>query len=514
MLVLRASEMAAVDKEAIDLGYPEIILMETAGRSIAREIDALDILNDRSEIKFIIGGGNNGGDGLVAARYLKEWGYKNLKIFLLKPGDELKGINRDNYNTCRLKDIEMEVINPENLAAYREIFSRADILIDGILGTGITGEVRGLAADIIKLINEIPVNLLAIDMPSGLSLDFNSETVVKADLTVTLANLKVAQAIYPGRYYCGEIIIADIGMPTKAYQKIRPEFFMLSNLEAARFLPYRSEVGHKGTFGRVLIIGGSAGMAGSVSLAGEAALKMGAGMVSIALPSVIAKDVNSHSREIITESLPEHNGKISLEAVDKIIDISRNMDLVILGPGLGQGADIVKLVDKILKELDLPVILDADGINAIRDLKQLDKDENRILLTPHPGEMAGLYDVSIPEILENRFGYIKDFVERTGQTIILKGADSLIGLPEGEIFINPTGNDGMATAGSGDVLAGIAGGLIAQGLDPERAGILAPFIHGRAGDLAAEASNEFSIIAGDLIAYLADSINSLTKRME
>ncbi|MFW6190085.1 MAG: NAD(P)H-hydrate epimerase, partial [Candidatus Bipolaricaulota bacterium] len=211
MLVLRAKEMAAVDQEAIKLGYPELVLMETAGRSIAREIDALDVLDDRSEINFLIGGGNNGGDGLVAARYLKEWGYKNLKVFLLKSGEELEGINRDNFNICRLKDIEMEVIRPGNLEEYREVFSKADILIDGILGTGITGEVRGLAADLIKLINEIPVNVLAIDLPSGLSLDFKSETVIKADLTVTLANLKVAQAVYPGRYYCGEIIIADIG---------------------------------------------------------------------------------------------------------------------------------------------------------------------------------------------------------------------------------------------------------------------------------------------------------------
>ncbi|MFW5993665.1 MAG: NAD(P)H-hydrate dehydratase [Halanaerobiaceae bacterium] len=514
MLVLRAKEMAAVDQEAIKLGYPELVLMETAGRSIAREIDALDVLDDRSEINFLIGGGNNGGDGLVAARYLKEWGYKNLKVFLLKSGEELEGINRDNFNICRLKDIEMEVIKPGNLEEYREIFSKADILIDGILGTGITGEVRGLAADLIKLINEIPVNVLAIDLPSGLSLDFKSETVIKADLTVTLANLKVAQAVYPGRYYCGEIIIADIGMPARAYQKIRPEYFMLSNYEAARFLPYRSEIGHKGTFGKVLIVGGSAGMAGSVSLAGEAALKIGAGMVTIALPAAVEQDINCHSREIMTEALPDTSGKISLKAFEKIIEISSEMDLVILGPGLGQGKDQVELVDKLLKELKLPVVLDADGINAIKDIEQLKRDRNSILITPHPGEMARLYNTGISDILANRVKYINDFVEKTGQTIILKGADSLIGLPEGEIFINPTGNDGMATAGSGDVLAGIAGGLIAQGLDLERAGILAPFIHGRAGDLAAQAKNEFSIIAGDLLKYLADSINSLNKGME
>lgn len=509
MLVLRSTEMAAVDKEAIELGYPEIILMETAGRSIAREIDELDFLDDKSKITFLIGGGNNGGDGLVAARYLKEWGYENLNVFLLNPGDELEGINRENYNICELQDVELEVINPDSLEDFREIFSRADILIDGILGTGITGKVRGLAADLIKIINEIPVNVLAIDMPSGLSLDFNSETVVRADLTVSLANLKVAQAVYPGRLYCGEIIIADIGMPAKAYQKLRPKYFMLSNQEAARFLPYRNETGHKGTFGKVLVIGGSAGMAGSVSLAGEAALKIGAGMVTIALPSVIAGDVNSYSREIMTEALPANDGKITTEALDKIIELSNEMDLVILGPGLGQGTEQVELVDELLKELKLPVVLDADGLNAIKDIEQLKKAENRILVTPHPGEMARLYDTSIQEILENRFEYINDFVERTGQTIILKGADSLIGLPAGEIFINPTGNDGMATAGSGDVLTGIAGGLIAQGLDLEKAGIVAPFIHGQAGDLAADVKNRYSIVAGDLIAYLAEAINTI-----
>lgn len=514
MLVLRSKEMAAVDQEAIKLGYPEIILMETAGRSIARELDALDFLGNKSEIKFLIGGGNNGGDGLVAARYLKAWGYQNIKIFLLKPQAELDGINRKNYNICRLQDIELEVINPEKLEDYQAEFKQADILIDGILGTGITGEVRGLAADLIKIINEIPVNVLAIDIPSGLTLNSKNETVVKADLTISLANLKVAQAVYPGRYYCGEIIIADIGMPAKAYQRIRPEYFMLSNQEAARFLPYRSETGHKGTFGKILIIGGSAGMAGSVSLAGEAALRTGAGMVTIALPGLIEQDVNCHSREIITEALPANHGKISLDALAKIIEISKNMDLVILGPGLGQGKDQVELVARLLEELTLPVVLDADGINAIKEIEQLNQAENRLVLTPHPGEMARLYNTDISDILGNRFKYINNFVGETGQTIILKGADSLIGLPEGEVFINPTGNDGMATAGSGDILAGIIGGLTAQGLDFERAGILAAFIHGRAGDLAAKARNEYSVIAGDLIDYIADSINSLNKRME
>ncbi|MBF8438056.1 NAD(P)H-hydrate dehydratase [Halanaerobiaceae bacterium Z-7014] len=511
MLVLRSTEMAAVDKEAIELGYPEIILMETAGRSVAREIDTLDELDNQSDIYFLIGGGNNGGDGLVAARYLKEWGYKNLKVFLLKPGENLSGINRDNYNICRLQDVEMEVIDSEKLNEFRKILNNADIIIDGLLGTGITGDARGLAADLIGIVNDISVNVLAIDIPSGLSLDFKSETVIRADLTVTLADLKIAQAVYPGRYYCGEIIIADIGMPAKAYRKIRPDYFMLSNQEAARFLPYRTETGHKGTFGKVLIIGGSAGMAGSVSLAGEAALKMGAGMVTIALPAAIEHDVNSHSREIITEALPDENGKISLKALDKIINISNKMDLVILGPGLGQGKEIAELVENLLKKLKPPIILDADGINTVRDLEQLDKSQKKILLTPHPGEMARLYDTTIPEILENRFDYIKDFVEKTGQAIILKGADSLIGLSEGEIFINPTGNDGMATAGSGDVLAGIAGGLVAQGLDLEKAGIVASFIHGRAGDLAAEDKNRYSLVAGDLIVYLAEAINSIIK---
>ncbi|MGM0420670.1 MAG: NAD(P)H-hydrate dehydratase [Bacillota bacterium] len=510
MLVLRDSEMAAVDKKAVDLGYPNILLMEAAGRMVAE--NAIDLLPDTKEARIIIvvGSGNNGGDGLVAARYLHKWGYKKIQVLLLKSSDKFKGITADNYNACHLNDLNIKLVDDFRQEDLLDMFEEADLLIDAIFGTGLTGPVRGRAVEVIEALNSAASPVLAVDLPSGLSLE-NKENIVKADKTVVFANLKLQQALYPGRDYCGQIYLADIGLPGRAYSKLKPKYFMLTEKEAAALLPQRSPMGHKGSFGKVLVVGGSSGMSGAPLLTGEAALNTGAGIVKLAVPEELEPIIAGGSKEIISASLPARDGKISLEAADKLITLAQEYDVLVLGPGLGCAEEQVKLIEKLMLNLDIPIVLDADGINALQSLNLIKNYQNQIVLTPHPGEMARLYKEDISEILKNRLDFISKFVAKTQKPLILKGADSLIGLKGGEIFINPTGNDGMATAGSGDVLAGVIAGLMAQGLDSEQAAVLSPFLHGRSGDLASEEITNFSVKAGNISNYIGAAIKSLKK---
>lgn len=510
MLVLRDKEMGAVDKEAAELGYPNILLMEAAGRAVAEE--ALNFLPDAKEARIIIlvGSGNNGGDGLVAARYLHKWGYSKIQVLLLKSSKKFKGITAENYKTCQLNDLSIKPVDDFQQEDLLDMFKNSNLLIDAMLGTGLTGPVRGRAVEIIKTLNSVTTPVLAVDLPSGLSLD-NKENIVKADKTVVFANLKLQQALYPGRNYCGQIYLADIGLPVRAYSKLQPKYFMLTEEEAAVLLPQRSSMGHKGSFGKVLIVGGSAGMSGAPLLAGEAALNIGAGIVKLAVPEKLEPIIANSSKEIISTPLPAKEGKISLESAEKIITLAQEYDVLVLGPGLGCSEEQVKMIDKLIRNLDIPIVLDADGINALQSLNLIKTYRNQIILTPHPGEMARLYGEDISSILKNRLDFISDFVTETQKPLILKGADSLIGLKGGEVFINPTGNDGMATAGSGDVLAGIIAGLMAQGLDSEQAAVLAPFIHGRAGDLASEKITNFSVKARNISDFIGAAIKSLIK---
>lgn len=510
MLVLRDKEMAAVDEEAVNLGYPNILLMEAAGRAVAEE--AIKFLPDTKEARIVIlvGSGNNGGDGLVAARYLHKWGYTKIQVLLLKSSKNFKGITAENYNACHINDLNIKLVDNFQREDLLDMFAESDLLIDAILGTGLTGPVRGKAVEIIKFLNSVVTPVLAVDLPSGLSLD-NKENIVKADKTVVFANLKLQQALYPGRNYCGQIYLVDIGLPGKAYRNLQPQHFMLTEKEAAALLPQRSPMGHKGSFGKVLVVGGSSGMTGAPLLSGEAALTTGAGIVKLAVPEELEPIIAGSSKEIISTTLPASYGKISLESAEQIITLAQEYDALVLGPGLGCSVEQVKLIEKLMQDLDIPIVLDADGINALQSLNLIKNYPNQIVLTPHPGEMARLYKEDISEILKNRLEIISDFVTKTQKPLILKGADSLIGLKCGEVFINPTGNDGMATAGSGDVLAGMIAGLLAQGLDSEQAAVLATFLHGRAGDLASEEITNFSVKAGNISDFIGAAIKSLNK---
>jgi len=527
VIVLKPEEMRKVDQLAIDAGFPDLLLMETAGRGVA--LKAVEVMKQKPgrNILIIAGKGNNGGDGLVAARYLQDFGF-NTKVILLTGAENLSGSPLINYRLCQLKSIK--IISPDSTVQIPEIekmISRADLLIDAMLGTGISGSVREPVTSIIELMNNSGKTILAVDIPSGISGETGKVLgkAVYADYTVTMAYPKTGLLVYPGRDYSGEIEIVDLGVPEEYALKVKPGCFTLTSEEAAALLPGRQGTGHKGTFGKVGIIGGSPGMSGAPSLTGLATLRTGAGLVKVAVPGKIQSVVASFSPELITCSLKELslNGAYKQDHEyearngteyynDNLIgldDLIEQFNVLAAGPGLGQRKIITDIIYRLLREFQGPLVLDADGLNAIKSLNVLKDRKEPLIITPHPGEMARLLGATINEIQEKRIEIARNFSTEYGLYLVLKGASTIIALPDGRIYINLTGNEGMATAGSGDVLTGIITGLLAQGVKAEEAAILGPYLHGLAGNLAREEKSSFSLIAGDLITYLDAAFNRL-----
>ncbi len=506
MIILRPKEMKEMDKETIDSGFPGLLLMDTAGRGVAET--AVEYLEEGGKITVFCGKGHNGGDGFVAARFLHMWDYR-VRIILMGRKDDLAGEPEINCKICQLRGIEIIEYDQSNEGFVKNYIENSDLIIDALLGTGLKGNVRGEYFAIIEMINNFSGPILAVDIPSGL--DGKKGTVlgiaVKADVTVTMAFAKLGLCIYPGREYTGRLEIVDLGMPEQCINKVSFNHFMLTEKEAADILPLRPVNGHKGTFGKIGVIGGSPGMVGAPVLTGISALKTGCGLVKLAVPGKIQQLVHSYHHELLTTVLPEDKNDDFLKVVEELNDFS---DVLAAGPGLGRSEQSSEIIKYLLTKCKLPLILDADGLNVIDDLDLLYKFENELILTPHPGEMARLTGRSIEEINNNRIKIARDFATKYNLYLLLKGAASVIALPGGEIYINPTGNQALATAGSGDVLTGILAGLIGQGLKAERAAVLAPYLHGLTADILAQDQNPRSLLASDLITNMDSVYNYLS----
>ncbi|MFW6006753.1 MAG: NAD(P)H-hydrate dehydratase [Halanaerobiales bacterium] len=511
MIVLRPEEMKEMDKKTIENGYPEILLMEAAGRGVAQICS--NQLKNNNRVLIFCGKGNNGGDGLVAARFLNRKSFE-VEIISTAKKSELKGVTLKNFELCQMHDLTINLVSEMNFDEVKDKISHSDIIIDAMLGTGLKGNLRGNIAEIVDLINKFkqPTStVIAVDIPTGIS--GKNGTVlgnaIKADYTATMAFLKVGLCVYPGKKYTGEIEIIDIGMPEKTSKdKIDYNHFLLNEKEASSLLPVRSEVGHKGTFGRIGIIGGSRGMSGAPYLSGHAALKTGAGLVKLAVPESIQDIVASYIPELLTRGIDDDANGIIRNDLSSIKEFMQKQRVLAVGPGLGKSKAAKIMVKYIMEEFENTLVLDADGINLIGK-KELKKRESPLIITPHPGEMARLLDKTIKEIQNNRINISREIATRYNIYLILKGAASIVALPDGKIYINPTGNNGMATAGSGDVLTGIISGLIGQGLDCIEASVLGVYLHGLAGDIAREKFTSQGVKAGDLIKSIPESISYL-----
>jgi len=505
MKVATAEQMQELDRKAIEqYRIPGIVLMENAGRGAAETI--LNGFRDirRQKIAIIAGKGNNGGDGFVIGRHLLNQGIP-VKVFLLADPKTLRGDAETNFQIfLRMKG---EVVSISSSMEYQRIkkdLEKFDLLIDGIFGTGLDAEVRGYYREVINHLNTLQKPIVAIDIPSGLDATTGKPlgTAIRASLTITFGVPKVGHLISPGADYVGELKVLDISLPRALVEEEKIQTHLLEEEEIRKWLsvPRRKDT-HKGDYGHLLVLAGSAGKTGAAAMACEAALRMGAGLVTLGIPKSLNPVMEVKLTEAMTEPLPETTKQtLSLKAFKPILRLCENKKAVILGPGLGLVKETQMLILKLIQALNLPLIVDADGLTALATKPKILPLKDRLLiLTPHPGEMARLIGSSAKGIQEDRIGMSRNFSHSRNVFLVLKGYRTLIATPQKEIYINPTGNPGMATGGTGDVLTGMIGGLICQGWDVLRSVQSAVYLHGLAGDRVAREKGERSLLATHLI---------------
>ncbi len=507
MKVLTGSQMAELDRVAIEaIGMPSLVLMENAGRSVFQVIQERIPDFAQKKIAIVCGKGNNGGDGLVVARHLINHGAM-VDVFVLSTLAKLSDEAETNATILHRSDEVIHCItDKDQLSQMASALSQADLIVDAIFGTGFTGEVRGLAAQVIELINLSPAQVLSIDIPSGVESDTGKAPgpAVMADLTITLALPKVGLLFYPGRGYVGELFIGDVGYPRSLIQNFESPFALVDESGIREKLPERRPDGHKGDFGRVLVIAGSRGMTGAATLTAQAALRAGAGLVYLAFPESLSSVIETKLTEIVKLPLPDSNGALTVHSLSALEQVLDNKTVVAIGPGLSQSAQITKLLNALLPTLKIPIVLDADGINNLKSVSVLKKKRMKapLVLTPHAGELARLLGKTREEIESNRLEIAQRTATELEAALVLKGAPTVTAWPDGRVFINSTGHSGLATGGSGDVLTGLIAGLIAQGMEASKAAVAGVYLHGRIADELKKKFGERGLIASDLIRHL------------
>lgn len=515
--LVTSEEMRAFDTAAInDYGIPGIVLMENAGRSTF-EILSSALSQPCVKLKAVVvaGPGNNGGDGYVVARYLLNHG-ADVRTYLLAPREKIRGDALTNVSI--LEVMTDQIYTAQDVGALKEAaaeWRRSDVIVDAILGTGLTLEVRTPYREAIELINEAPAFKVSIDIPSGL--DSNTGRVlgaaVKADLTVSYGFQKVGMVLYPGVSYCGRVHVVDISIPRCCIEKRLPRAVLYGSADIQAYLKARSDpLSHKGSYGHLLVVGGSPGKTGAPAMAARAGSAIGAGLVTVAVAASLNPILETKLTEEMTEPLPETAmaGYLGEGSAQRVLELSQGKRCVVLGPGLSNRKDVLKLLECVLEEYLGWIVIDADGLNAIAaNLGAIKQSPASVVLTPHPGEMARLTGLSVREIQENRITVARDTSRRLGAWVILKGARTVTASPEGNIFVNTTGSPWMASGGQGDVLSGILGGLLVQNIPADTALPLGVYIHGLAADNAIRRLGPRPVLAGDIIAELPRTLAEL-----
>lgn len=495
--LLNSQEMKNCDKNTIEYyGIPSAVLMERAALAVVEEIRRrFQAKNTR--ILVVCGAGNNGGDGFAIGRLLWLLGYE---VMILFPMDEEK-------MTADTK-AQYDTVQKYHVPVYKEMQEiSCDVLVDALFGIGLTRNIEGALCDIIMGMNNASAYKVAVDIPSGISTDYGKVmgTAFLADITVTFGFAKIGQMLYPGVDYCGKIVIADIGINEKSFLNNTPSGSCLETKTAKKLLPERKNYSNKGSYGKVLVVAGSPKMAGAAYLSAKAAYYSGCGLVRIL--------TSEENREILLGRLPEaivttYDAKKLDSAL--IAECINWADAILLGPGIGTDEIADKLAKTIIRTSEKPLVMDADALNILsKDMEMLKTSRADKIVTPHLGEMSRMIKKSIEEINENLLSVAEQFSKEYGTICMLKDARTVITLPDGHFYINTTGNHGMATGGSGDVLAGITVGFVGQGLSVENAAVLSCYLHGAAGDAAAEAKGPYSMLAGDILEQLPGVIRKI-----
>lgn len=499
-------EMSEVDRRTIaEAGIAGVELMERAGAEVVAAIAARwDGLAGLQAV-VLCGKGNNGGDGFVIARLLGAGGAA-VRVFLAAEREAVQGDAAEHLRRYEQEGGVVEATG-EDLSPLDAAIAQADLVVDALLGTGLQSAPRPTIARVIERVALGRCPVVAVDLPSGVESDSGrvQGACVQAALTVTFGLAKIGQVFYPGRSYCGTLHLADIGFPADIVQSTQATALLLSAEGLGSLLPQRRGDAHKGSCGSVAVVAGSVGMTGAAALTADAALRSGAGRVSLGVPASLNDILEVKLSEVMTVPLSEVRKRrcLSLRALGEVRDLLLSADVLALGPGLGRYRETAELVRRLVLESELPLVLDADGLNAFAGAADLLKGRSApLVLTPHVGEFARLSGLDREQILAAPIAVARDFAVAFGTTLVLKGAPAVVALQDGRVAVNSTGNPGMATAGSGDVLTGVIAGLIAQGVDYEVAACLGVYLHGRAGDRARDQLGEWGMRAGDLAAEI------------
>jgi NAD(P)H-hydrate epimerase len=497
-----AEEMRQADRRATErYGVPSLLLMENAGRGAVDVIERVLGPVAGRRVVVVAGRGNNGGDGLVVARHLRSRGAE-VRVWLAGRAGEVRGDAGVNLEAWRRGGGAVEEApDAAALGALPAALAAADLVVDALLGTGVRGPVTGAVAAAVELVNAAGRPVCALDLPSGLPSDGEAPAgpVIQARLTVTFGLPKLGLVLPGGAERAGQVEIADLGVPRDWLAAgIRTGLLEAADVRAT--LPPRPLDAHKGRYGHLLVVAGSVGKTGAAALACLGALRAGTGLVTCATAASQQPVVAARLSEAMTEPLAETAGRtVSVEAVERLLELVSRMDAVALGPGLGLDPETQRAVHELVGRVERPLVVDADGLTALAGrLDLVRRAPAPRLLTPHPGEAARLLACSIAEVQRDRLASARRLAAESGALVALKGARTVVATPEGEAIVNPSGNPGMATGGTGDVLTGVVGGLLAQGVAPARALPAAVFLHGLAGDLAAESRGMVGLVAGDL----------------
>jgi NAD(P)H-hydrate epimerase len=513
--IVTAAQMQALDRRTIeDAKVPGLTLMERAGAGVVASVEALVGPLRGKTISIVCGKGNNGGDGLVVARLLRQQGVKVL-VLLMTPSTEL---SHDAKVMCRrfTKVAGSSAVRTlTSMDQVRKPLATSDAIVDALLGTGLSSSVSGHYRDAINLINEAGRPVISADLPSGIHTDSGTVmgSAVRATVTVTFGAPKLGLYLGAGVDHTGTVRIVDIGIPPSFIDAVQSRILLMTGASASRALPIRRPSAHKGTFGHAGIIAGSVGKTGAAALAAKAALRMGAGLVTVATPSSVNDTLEAKLLEAMTIPMPETSARtLARSGLDPLLAFVRARSAIAIGPGLTTNPETVDLVQALIQRMEKPCVLDADALNALSGRASL-LTECKIppILTPHPGEMARLeVDATPQSVNADRIGLASQFARERGVFLVLKGARTVVARPDGTVAICPTGNPGMATAGTGDVLTGMIVGLLAQGVPQWEAACAATYLHGAAGDLAAAARGQVGMIAGDLVEEISHAVATIS----
>ncbi len=551
MKVVTSSEMAEIDSLTINqYGIPSLVLMERAALAVVKHIlkPKIDYMvnpfghceasagcrsnlvseiatgtsfpcNDNSErerkrVIVLAGPGNNGGDGVAVARIIKNKATDeekiDIKVFQLFPEDKL---SEDCKTQLRIaKNFGVEVI--EDYPSKSDI-SHADLIVDAIFGTGLKRELEGSIADLVNTLNSFKRTVVAVDIPSGISSDTGEVlgTAVKATLTVTFGLPKRGHLLFPGRDYVGRLFVEDIGFPQELLNSEKIKVELIDEKLARSLLPLRPAYSHKGTYGHVLVIAGSVGKTGAAMMPAKSCLRAGSGLVTIAVPACLKVVFQSKVLEEMLLPLPCNIQTLSKQAIPEIKEfLNEKADVVAFGPGVGINDDTEEILKFLLTESPCPVVIDADGITLLsRNPEILKNAKPETVITPHPGELSRLIKISVKEIERRRIEIAQSVAKEFGTVVVLKGVPTVVASSDGRAFLNTTGNPGMATGGSGDVLTGIIASLIGQRLNVFQASVLGVYIHGLSGDIASRDKGYHGLVAGDIIESLPKAFIKLNE---